>query len=51
MGVAINGSQKIERKNIIDINNVDYELEGLPGITDYQILKNKRYIITINDQG
>jgi hypothetical protein len=42
-------SSKIDNKNTIDIHSADYELEGLPGIVDYHILKNKRYIITNND--
>lgn len=32
----------------IDLKAVDFELEGLPWITDYHLLKNKRYIITNN---
>lgn len=32
----------------INLKAADYELEGLPWITDYHILKNKRYIITKN---
>lgn len=32
----------------ISLKAADYELEGLPWITDYHILKNKRYIVTKN---
>ena len=29
----------------------DYELEGLPWITEYHMMKNKRYVVTDNSQG
>jgi hypothetical protein len=38
---------KKERSDF-DIKSVDFELEGLPWITEYHLLKNKRYVITNN---
>lgn len=39
-----------ENPNKISLKQADYELEGLPWITEYHMLKNKRYIITKNSQ-
>lgn len=36
---------------IVNLKQADYELEGLPWITEYHMLKNKRYIITNNSLG
>jgi len=30
------------------LNQPDYELQGLPWMVDYYMLKNKRYVITNN---
>ena len=35
----------------VNISQADYELQGLPWLTDYHILRNKRYVITNNSQG
>ena len=33
------------------IQEADFELEGLPWLTEYHILKNKRYVVTNNVEG
>ena len=35
-------------KNRADVGIADYELEGLPWMTEYHLMKNKRYVITNN---
>ena len=37
-----------KEKSDFDVKAVDFELEGLPWITEYHLLKNKRYVITNN---
>jgi hypothetical protein len=37
--------------NAVAPTQADFELQGLPWITEYHMLKNKRYIITNNSQG
>ena len=34
-----------------DLQRLDYELEGLPWITEYHMMKNKRYVLTDNSVG
>ena len=46
---STNRSGKVNSQDVMNLKYPDYELEGLPWITDYHILKNKRYIITNNN--
>jgi len=41
--------EKVESDVIVE--QPDYELQGLPSITEYHILRNKRYIVTNNSVG
>lgn len=43
-----NGTAMTTAIDSTTLRQPDYELEGLPWITEYHILKNKRYIITNN---
>lgn len=43
-------NKKAAKTSSTNIRQADYELEGLSWITDYHMLKNKRYIITNNSQ-
>ena len=49
-GIAANSSGTALSTSLdkATLRSPDYELEGLPWITEYHILKNKRYIITNN---
>jgi hypothetical protein len=38
--------RKFNNKCETNVNQPDYELDGLPWINDYYMLKNKRYVIT-----
>lgn len=45
------GVQRVSEPTKVNLKTPDYELEGLPWITEYHMLKNKRYIITNNSRG
>ena len=45
------GVQRVAESLKVNLKTPDYELEGLPWIIEYHMLKNKRYIITNNSRG
>ena len=40
--------RSLDKIDQVNTSQADYELEGLPHINDYHILKNKRYVLTNN---